>query len=279
VLSTVALACAVFAGAASADYDQATTLQQNAGHTGFASGGSLDAPPLTQAWSVNLEGTLSSPLIAAGLVYVIETDSQHAGPMLDALNSSSGAVVWQRPVTSGAQIAYDGGRVFITATNGLITAVDASTGDTDWTETLTNDNYPSATPSNGTLYVGSSWNGELAAIDESNGTTDWQTNGGAGGTAIDGTFVYTAGGDAYDVSNGHEAWQGSSAGSCYDSTGQPASDGGHVLGSCGTELNAANGSLLDSAPMSQAPAIANETSVFLSGTTLEAVNLRTGVLQ
>jgi outer membrane protein assembly factor BamB len=276
ILAAALMIAALFAATASADADQATSSQENAGHTGFASGGSLDAPPLTQAWSVNLGSTLSYPLIGNGLVYVIETDSQHAGPTLDALSTASGAVVWQRPVTSGTVIAYDAGRVFIAESGGLVTAADAATGDTDWVKTFSNESYLSLTAGDGTVYIGSSWDGELAAIDESNGAMDWQTNS-DGYVAVDGAFVYTSSADAYNRSNGQQVWEGSSGSSC-DSWEQPASDGGHVLESCGTELNAANGSLLDEIAASNSPAVAGETQVFLGGTTLEAVNLRTGVL-
>jgi outer membrane protein assembly factor BamB len=284
-LVIVGVVVALLAVAGAAQADQATSYQENVGHTGFASGGSLDAPPLTQAWSVNLGGTLSYPLIANGMVYVLETDSSHDGPTLDAISTSTGATVWQRPETSGSQLAYDNGQIFITQTGDTVTAVDATTGATNWTETLADADVPSnPIASGGTLYVGSEYSGDgLYALNEGNGKTEWQANGVSNTElALDGTFLYTGGGysqtNAYDLGTGKEAWEGSSA-SCYSSYNAFAADGGHVFESCSSELNAATGSSLDTIPTSEPPAIADDTGVFLSGATLEAVNLTTGVIE
>jgi outer membrane protein assembly factor BamB len=285
-LTIVGALLALLAVTGSARADQATSYQENAGHTGFASGGSLDAPPLTQAWSVNLGGTLSYPLIANGMVYVLETDGTHDGSTLDALSTSSGAIVWQRPVSADSAIAYDNGQLFIGQDDGNVTAVNATTGATNWIQLLADAENPNPVARNGTLYVGSSWNGdEIYALDESDGAVIWQTTGGdSSSLAVDGRFAYSPDGyggavDAYDVSSGKLAWGSDSNGSCYDTDGLLASDGGHVLGPCGGDLDAADGSLLDTIPFSQSPAIAGDTGVVLSGATLEAVNLQTGVLE
>jgi hypothetical protein len=65
----------IIAAPAHAGYDEATALQGNVGHTGFASGGTLDRPPLHQRWSRTLGASLSYPVIADGKAFVASSGS------------------------------------------------------------------------------------------------------------------------------------------------------------------------------------------------------------
>jgi outer membrane protein assembly factor BamB len=132
LLATLALAILAAPSAAGAAYDESTAYQINPGHTAFASGGSLERPPLRQRWSRTLGTRTSYPLVADGRVYLISYDGQHAGGTLHALDGATGATVWARSVTGFAQIAYDSGRVFIAEETGNVVAVRAETGATSW---------------------------------------------------------------------------------------------------------------------------------------------------
>ena len=70
-------------------YDEAVTENQNPGHTAFASGGSLDQPPLSERWSVALGTTVGYPIIAGGRVFVHSYDPAKSAYTIQALDESS----------------------------------------------------------------------------------------------------------------------------------------------------------------------------------------------
>ena len=115
--------------------DQVVAYQINAAHTGAQSDDTL-MPPLTQRWSVDLEGTVSYPLIAGGRVFVTVSNKPLAGSRLYALDKETGTIVWG-PVkfeapSGGSHATYAAGRVFVQTTTGLLCAFDAGSGDQIW---------------------------------------------------------------------------------------------------------------------------------------------------
>ncbi len=114
----VVLVAAALPATAGAQDSESVAFQVNPGHTGFASGGSLDRPPLDVAWTRTLGASppysyssvsTSYPLVAGGRVFVIAYDPQHAGGTLYALDAATGTTSWTRGVDGSGTIAYDAG--------------------------------------------------------------------------------------------------------------------------------------------------------------------------
>ncbi|MGA7988506.1 MAG: S8 family serine peptidase [Candidatus Dormiibacterota bacterium] len=148
--------------------DAVTAYQIDQAHDGDQPNDSLTAP-LAPApkWSVTLGATLSDPMIANGLVYVIGQAAvvppQYNGDAtLYALHESDGSVAWQVSLANPGMpgLGYDNGRVFTTlmTDNGSqgseVSAYDAATGALDWTITPFQVDMPAAPVAmNGIVYV------------------------------------------------------------------------------------------------------------------------------
>jgi outer membrane protein assembly factor BamB len=288
VVSLSLAAFAVAPAGASAAADETTAYQVTPGHTGFSSGGSLERPPLRTRWTRALGTSTSYPLVAAGRVYVIAYDPQHAGGTLLALDAVTGATLWSRPVAGTGQLAYDAGRVFIAERSGTVVAVAADTGATQWARVLP-EPFTLQTPvaAGGVLYVASAWSGgAVYALAGADGSTLWSEPFYYGGSpGVDGSFVYVSDGyegatQAFARADGAPAWVGSAQ--CFVGNGQVLTDGARVIGpwssACGALSDAATGRLLDSFAASTAPASAGDVAIALNGSTLQARSLTTGVL-
>jgi outer membrane protein assembly factor BamB len=274
--------------AASAGTDESTAFQVTPGHTGFASGGSLERPPLQTRWSRTVGTYTSYPLIAAGRVFLIAYDPEHAGGTLLALDPADGSTIWSRSVPNYGEIAYDSGHVFVAEESGTVVGVSAATGATQWTHTLPEPfSLKNPVAAGGVVYVDSSWSGgSVYALDADDGSLRWRANGSYGGSpAVDGTFVYDS--DDYEGAtaafsrvDGRRAWSGTAE--CFVGSGQAVADGARVIApfnyGCGAVVDAVNGHQLDTFSSSTAPATAGDVAVSLNGTVLQARSLSTGVL-
>lgn len=267
-------------------YDEATSVQETAGHTGFASGGSLDAPPLVPAWQLDLGGTMSAPLIGGGDVFVLDDAQGSPTWTLDAIDSTTGTLAWSQTVNP-SQMAYDDGMLFVYDDTGLVTAFDGLTGAVLWTHQLPASWVATPVAAGGTLYVNAEWINDAGsgvyALDELTGSTKWATHEyGNLDLAFDGGLVYGADGGSlgtFDASSGQPAWTGGTE--CAVPEGEAAVDGARAFaggGECGAAVDTANGSFLDSAPYSDEPAIAGNTGVFLNGSVLQGRDLAAGQL-
>ena len=263
--------------------DDVVAERIDAGHTGFASGGSLDRPPLRTRWSRALGTSMSSPLIVGSRAYVVHKDAAHASATLSALDLTTGATEWSRPVGTGSDLAYDEGRVYALAEDGQMVTVDATTGAILWTRVI-REPFDGTAPvaADGRVYVFLAWSGgALYALDGATGETRW-TNSALwdGGTpAIAGGFVYVH--DDYDCATaairrdgGATAWKSSF--DCWLGGTRAATDGAEVVTGAGQILDAGTGRLRDGS-YGGAPSMAGTTRVQLNGRTLQARDTRTGL--
>jgi outer membrane protein assembly factor BamB len=111
----------------------ATAYQINPAHTGAVSFENL-ALPTGNTWSVDVGGAPSYGLIVGGKVLV--TVSASGNTQLLALNAASGATLWGPIALTGqANVAYDGGRLFVitgSPSSQVIAALDPATGNSLW---------------------------------------------------------------------------------------------------------------------------------------------------
>jgi len=119
--------------------------QINQGHTGNINftGGFSDS--LTLLWSVNLNGQISYPLTASGTAFV--TVGVNGAALLEAMNLSSGAVVWEKLLpgsNSWADAIYDSGNIYVVNGAGNLLAFNASTGNKLWSTQLPQGTYSSS---------------------------------------------------------------------------------------------------------------------------------------
>jgi outer membrane protein assembly factor BamB len=176
IVAALAL-CATAAGAISADWP---AYLAGAQHNSYAVAATTittgNASRLVSAWRWTPTGTqiYASPTVAGGRVYVGANNG-----VFYALDDSTGAVLWQRPMgrvtkktcgargfTSTATVAPDPGTgaatVYVAAADGYLYALRADTGAVVWKavvgipSTTVNDYYNWASPavSNGRVYMG-----------------------------------------------------------------------------------------------------------------------------
>jgi outer membrane protein assembly factor BamB len=272
----------------------AVALQITPAHAGAISFQSLSFPT-SRAWSVNLGGAPSYPLIADGKVFVTVKVGlgSSTGSQLIALDQATGHTVWgpiQLP-EGWAFPAYDGGKIFvITAVGGAgpgtLQAFDAESGSVDWTKTfpvgIGFENAPSA--ANGMLYLGAANTGtDVFAIDEGSGSIIWQQSipSGTGSTpaitsqgvfiaapcSTDG-FALLTGTSLFADSGGCEGGGGATAvvanNVFYSLMGEPAN---------GISVNATTGAQLGTFTADVVPAINSTSGFFLKSGTLTAKSL------
>ncbi|MDX6479890.1 MAG: hypothetical protein QOG85_400 [Gaiellaceae bacterium] len=98
---------------------------------------------------------------------------------LYAINQATGSTIWSHATGGGSGLTYDRGRIFVLSSGGLLTAFNAATGSLAWSTQVGTDPFQSPpTAANGIVFVGVSNN--LEAVAESNGTVLW-TKSVAGG--------------------------------------------------------------------------------------------------
>jgi len=185
---------------------QAVAYQIDYAHSGNAVFPDPITFPSGAAWSTTLNGAISYPLIAGGIVYVTTTSPGPGGgaysTSLYALDEQSGAIVWGPIAISGNYVnwstaAYDHGKIFVVSYTGLLSSFDAVTGKAGWSAQMTGQYFFNSPPTavNGVIYVvGTESAGTLYAVDESNGNVLWTAqvwNGDYSSPALssDGVFV------------------------------------------------------------------------------------------
>jgi outer membrane protein assembly factor BamB len=198
---------------------QSVAYQLDPAHDGYASGESL-APPLTKAWSRTLTGRISYPLVVGNRVYV--SAAAGSGTNVYALNRTNGSILWEHSIGGTypwSGIAYDAsggsGRIFVVNSDGLLTALDAATGNALWSTALPGQYSFSSPPTavDGIVYDGGAGTGgTLYATNESSGALLWSqsvANGDNSSPAVDGSNVYVTYPDNYYAFNrttGAPAW-------------------------------------------------------------------------
>ena len=132
----------------------------------------LDANSGELLWKYGsgFEDSNGSPAVANGVVYVGDVDG------VDALNASTGAMVWHSGVTgSTSSPAVANGVVYVGSDS--VYALNASTGALLWQYTAGSSVGNSPTVANGVLYVGSN-DDNVYALNASTGALLWQYTAG-----------------------------------------------------------------------------------------------------
>jgi outer membrane protein assembly factor BamB len=146
-------------------------------------------------WSRQI-GTLSAsaPAVTAGTVYATVLSSaggRNRGRVV-ALDYSSGAIRWSRPLPSPSESSplLDRGKLFFGSQNGTVYALNAGNGNILWAYHAHGAVKASPTLSGGVLYFGD-YSGHIQAISEQTGHRLWIS--GSGGALLgNGTFYSTA---------------------------------------------------------------------------------------
>lgn len=159
--------------------------------------------PAAPAWSVQLSGTASYPLIAEGKVFLTATGTSSGtgyGTRLHALNAQTGAAAWPAVDIPGTYFwsaaTYEDGRVFVMNYDGLLRAFNAADGTPLWTTDLPGQYAFDAPPTayQGTVYVGGAGSGgTLYAVDATTGSVRWTrsvANGNTSSPAVTSSGVY-----------------------------------------------------------------------------------------
>ena len=151
--------------------------------TGFSNGvlvalGREDGTPL---WRQRFEGTGqfqdidATPVLSGGRLYVVVYGSR-----LVAMEPADGSVLWSRSISSkDAPVVVDD-TVFLGTLNGEIHALDAATGDSRWTVTVSEAPLPTPLFSQNRLYVPDGSRG-LAVLDAGAGKRIWHYQGAVSG--------------------------------------------------------------------------------------------------
>jgi outer membrane protein assembly factor BamB len=246
----------------------AVAFQVDIAHTGNQTASTL-TPPLTRAWSVDFG------------------DSN-----LRALDLVTGQPLWG-PVNIGgvdqwSNAAYDDGRLYVVISSGLVTAFDAATGAMIWSKKMPGQNDFSAPPTaaGGMVYLGGAGlDGTVYGVDGKTGTVIWSapTAGGdvsSPALSADTVFVSYACVQAYAFSrtDGTQIWH--HEGTCVGAGGAtPALWQGAVWArdsaSSNLVLDATSGAELGSFSATVIPAFADQRGFFLTGGTLQALEVTT----
>lgn len=246
--------------------------------------------PSASKWSVDVGGTPSYALIAAGKVFL--TVNGGGGTQLVALDQSTGATVWGPIFIAGAaNAAYDSGSVFVLSapsvgvTPGLMQSYDAATGKILWSTALSGQTSFSSGPTalNGLVFTGGAGSGgTLFAVNEATGAIAWTQeveNGDSSTPAVtnDGVYVsYPCQTYDFTPSSGAPVWTNSSG--CEGGGGGTPVVGSGTLFSAngfgsydGATFNAETGALLGSYAADAPMAVGPQAGYFLKGGTLRAL--------
>ncbi|HTX31453.1 MAG TPA: PQQ-binding-like beta-propeller repeat protein [Solirubrobacteraceae bacterium] len=271
--------------ALAASSDQAVAYQLDAAHDGYQDASPITTP-LSQAWSVNLGGSISYPLIVNGIVYVTAAGSG-GGTTLYAIEQATGATLWSHALGgtyAWSGLAYDAGLVFTVNSDGTLTAFDAGSGASVWSLSLPGQTLFTSPPTafDGYVYTGGAGGGgDVYAVSEATGALVWEEpveNGDDSSPAVDSSDVYVtyACDQDYDFDpfTGAQIWHHTS--SCEGGGGStPVLAGGDVFGRDATNgnvvLSASSGATLGSFTAGPAPAVGGGDAYTVSGGALTAV--------
>ncbi|MDQ3740546.1 MAG: PQQ-like beta-propeller repeat protein, partial [Actinomycetota bacterium] len=224
--------------------DETTQYLANVGHTNSVPDSPLQ-PPLKLRWRADLGHVASNVLVTGGRVFYVREPG--TGTQLTALGTADGSQLWSQPVTGGATLAADGGRLFVVGDSSddypysvLVRALDPATGNQLWSRTIESEygagSHPTA--ANGQLFLLAASGGtSLYGLRQSDGQNLWPPKGLVSGDgsapALDGDSVYVSlpahRTYAFRRSDGTERWQ--SKGCCTGGGGlTPVLNDGRLYG-------------------------------------------------
>ena len=153
------------------------------------------------AWRTPLAGAVgSSPIVAAGIVYVTSDDAAGQDGRLYAVDGSTGTVRWTARLGAApnqSSPALSGGIVFAGAQDGKLYAFDAATGKRLWTASTGGPVLCSPAAASGMVFAGSE-DGSVYAFDAATGRTRWVVRTGGpvvSSPAVHGSTVYVGSDD------------------------------------------------------------------------------------
>lgn len=179
-----------------------TDWPQSGGNAAKALGHASLGSSLQQVWTASIAGgssrarLASAPVIAGGVLYVIDTEAR-----VQAFNADSGARLWSSSVRApddqgrvlfGGGVSVEGSRVFATTGIGDVAALNAADGALLWKVRPGGPLRGSPTLSNGNVYVMSQDN-QLFALSESDGAVIWTDSGTIESTGVFGVAAPAAG--------------------------------------------------------------------------------------
>jgi len=186
----------------------AVTYQIDPAHTGGQPDDQLTLP-LCQRWLHDFGESPEYALVADGSVFIATSPGPSGPAHVTALDELTGAVLWGPVDISGtygyAGAAYDDGQIFVINFDGVLRALDAATGQSNWEAQLP-DQYAFTSPPScfgGVVFVsGAGEGGTLYAVNEVTGDVLWTQgveNGDHSSPAVSsaGVFVSYAGNQAY----------------------------------------------------------------------------------
>jgi len=203
---------------------------QNGGYANHAMHHVAAAPQLQERWSTDIgagvsagERLTSTPIIADGRVFAIDTDSD-----VSAFDANNGTLLWRTALTPDEEddghipggLAYDGGLVFAGTGFAQVIAINATTGQIVWRKTVSSPVRSAPTVRGGRVFVVTLDN-KLHALAAHDGSLLWTHAGspelamllGGASPAVDQGVVvvpYTSGElAALKVDNGHQLWMDS----------------------------------------------------------------------
>jgi outer membrane protein assembly factor BamB len=255
-------------------------------------------------WSVNLQATVSYPLIAGGKIFVLAGDSNAGSDSLYALDARTGSTLWGPVVVPNgvywwAAAAYDNGTVFVVPDSsspfgaGAMFAYSGATGQLLWSTTLTTQYLYSSPPTalNGIVYTaGAGEGGTVYAVDETSGNVLWTAgvaNGDNSSPVVTkaGVYVSYVCPNVYDFNpkTGKQIWSYSPG--CDGGGGNtPVLFGGKLYvrdaivfsGYNGGVFDAATGALESYFNSSFAPAFSGTTGLYTESNVLTAFSVTSG---
>ena len=276
--------------------DSSVANQANALHDGKVVGATA-TPPLTKAWTRDLGGPVSLPVVADGRVFVTANNGPccSQGAMLFALDARTGLDIWGpfylgRAFQPSSGLTYGQGLLFALNYDGKLRAFDARTGALWWTVDLPGMYSFTAPPTyaNGLVYVaGAGSGGTVYAVGATDGGLRWTRSVGTysdGAPAVSSTGVYVSIPDAtyaFDPASGATLWYQDRipwTGPIGGAT--PVLSNGRVwLRDTGIKyprsvaLDATTGAFVDTFDAAYAPAFDGPTGYFLSDGILTARNV------
>ena len=164
------------------------------------------------------DGPAGTPVVDDDTVYVVNNDVGGGTPArIAALSRSDGSQEWQKSVaqdnyTEIADITYADGTLYAATDQGAVYAVDAESGETDWSFEDISEVETIPVLADGTLYVASTGDNALHAIDPSIGTRQWRKSLNGTPTSpvyADGVLYFGADDNyvyAHDADDGEELW-------------------------------------------------------------------------
>ena len=235
-----------------------TEWAQPGGTAGKAPGHLALAANPSRIWTASVAGSsnqrrlAASPVVAAGKLFVIDTEA-----MVHAFDADTGSKIWsqQLEVASrlrgsafGGGVSFDDGKVYATNGIGEVAALDAETGRELWKVKPAGPLRGSPTVAFGSVYVMTQDN-QIHALSAVDGSPQWQESGAVGQAGVfgvaapsvgQGTIVagYSSGElVAYRYENGRTLWSDALArtsistevGTLTDVDADPIIDGGRVF--------------------------------------------------